>query len=97
MLKEFHVNDKIVKGMNYSFLNLISKKKSPAKISDFRPISLVRCIYKFLSNVLGNTLKKEIDTLISKNQIALIFRRQMLDGTIVANEIVEYTRRKKKN
>ncbi|MCI40696.1 cysteine-rich receptor-like protein kinase, partial [Trifolium medium] len=48
-LSEFHKNGKLVKGINNSFIALIPKKDNPAKLNDFRPISLVGCTYKVLS------------------------------------------------
>jgi hypothetical protein len=95
-MEEFHANGKIVKGANSSFIVLIPKKKNPVNISDFRPISLVGCIYKVISKVLTNRLKKVIGSVVSETQSAFISGRQILDGILIANEIVDEAKRKKK-
>ncbi|GAU23450.1 hypothetical protein TSUD_331480 [Trifolium subterraneum] len=43
---EFHQNDKLNKGLNFTVIALIPKVDSP--LNDFRPISLVGCLYKIL-------------------------------------------------
>lgn len=40
---EFHANGKIPRGLNATFLTLISKKSGASEITDFRPISLYLC------------------------------------------------------
>lgn len=49
MLEEFHKFGRMVKGENSSFIVLIHKKTNSTKLSDFRPISLIGCIYIRLS------------------------------------------------
>jgi hypothetical protein len=65
VMREFHENGRMVRGANSSFIVLIPKKKNPLKLSEFRPISLIWCIYKVIAKVLANRLKKVIDSVIS--------------------------------
>ena len=51
-LVEFHQNGKLTKGVNSTFIALIPKVDSPQRLADFRPISLVGCMYKVLAKVL---------------------------------------------
>ena len=67
-MEEFHRNGKLVRGANNSFIMLIPKKDSPLTLGDHRPISLIGCIYKVLSNVIVNRLKKVLDPLIFEIQ-----------------------------
>ena len=50
MLSEFHSRGKLNKEINATFICLIPKVPHPAALQDFRPISLVGCIYKLLSD-----------------------------------------------
>lgn len=58
-------------------------------MKDFRPISLVSSLYKILAKVLANRLKEVVGETVSKNQSAFVKGRQILDGVLVANEVVE--------
>lgn len=58
-------------------------------ISDYKPISLVSSMYKLLSKLLANRLKECLPSLISANQFAFIKRRQILDGVLITNELVD--------
>lgn len=58
IIVELHVKGRMVRGANSSFIVIIPKKKIAVKITNFRPMSLIECIYKVLSKVLANRLKK---------------------------------------
>ncbi|GAU50741.1 hypothetical protein TSUD_99110 [Trifolium subterraneum] len=59
-LLEFYSNGQLVKGSNCTFIALIPKVVNPQRIADYRPISLVGCMYKVLAKVLANRLKSVI-------------------------------------
>ena len=50
---EFFRHGKLTKGLNSTFIALIPKVESPQRVADFRPISLVSCVYKILSKSIG--------------------------------------------
>ncbi|CAJ2668645.1 unnamed protein product [Trifolium pratense] len=54
------------------------------------------CLYKILAKVLANRLRLVIGSVISEAQTAFIKDRQILDGILVANEVVDEARRSKK-
>ncbi|GJV44916.1 putative RNA-directed DNA polymerase, eukaryota, reverse transcriptase zinc-binding domain protein, partial [Tanacetum coccineum] len=81
-------SDKLEKGCNPSFMALISKKNDPLSFSDYRPISLIGCIYKVITKILAACLAKVIGLVIRSNQSAFIEGRQILDGCLVANDII---------
>ena len=76
----FHWHSVFEQSMNASFLTLIPKKCNASNIKDFRPISLVRSVYKLLSKVLANRLRVVLDNLISKTQNSFVGRRQIPDS-----------------
>ena len=65
-LKEFHESGRFVRSLNATFLVLISKKGGMEDLRDFRPISLVGGLYKWLTKVLANRLKRVLAKVISK-------------------------------
>lgn len=67
MADEFHENGVWPRGLNASFIALIPKVDSPQGLNEFRPISLVNCIYKVISKVLANRLKRVIADVISES------------------------------
>lgn len=54
----------IARGCNSSFISLVPKVKDPSSLSDYRPISLIGCMYKIISKVLALRLKKVIGGVI---------------------------------
>lgn len=98
-LQDFYWNGKLVRGSNCSFIVLVPKKDNPQRVSDFRPISLIGCMYKVSSKVLANRLRKVIHSLISlisESQSTFIKGRQILDGILIANKVVDDAKRKNK-
>ena len=66
------------------------------RLIDFRHISLVSSMYKILAKILANRLRLVIGSLISDSQSAFIKGCQILDGILVANEVVDEARKCKK-
>ncbi|RVW25093.1 hypothetical protein CK203_113755 [Vitis vinifera] len=58
-------------------------------LRDFRPISLVGNLYKWLAKVLANRLKKVVGNVDSKAQGAFVEGRQILDAVLIANEAID--------
>ncbi|XP_045831535.1 uncharacterized protein LOC123922923 [Trifolium pratense] len=95
-ISDFHRNGKLTKGINSTFIALIPKVDSPQRLNDFRPISLVSSIYKILAKVLANRLRLVIGSVISESQTTFVKDRQILDGILIANEVVDEARKSKK-
>jgi hypothetical protein len=95
-MSEFHRNSKLTKGINSTFIALIPKIESPQRLNDFSPISLVWSLYKILAKVLANRLRLVIGSVISKSQMAFVKGRQILDGILIANEVVDEARKSRK-
>ncbi|CAJ2652040.1 unnamed protein product [Trifolium pratense] len=68
-------------------------------ISDFHrngKLTKVGSIYKILAKVLANRLRLVIGSVISESQTALVKDRKILDGILIANEVVDEARKSKK-
>jgi len=58
-------------------------------VKDYRPLSLIGCIYKLLSKVLASRLGGVIGSHISENQNAFVGGRQIVDTLLIANEPID--------
>jgi len=95
-ITDFHRNGRLTRGINSTFIALIPKVDSPPSLHDFRPISLVGCLYKILLKVLANRLRMVMGSLISETQTAFVKNKQILDGILIANELVDEAQKSKK-
>ncbi|RVW65252.1 putative ribonuclease H protein [Vitis vinifera] len=89
MFKEFHEHKTFLKSLNATCLVLIPKKGGAEELGDFRPISLLGGLYKLLAKVLANRIKNVIGGVISSDQNAFVSGRQILDASLIANEVME--------
>ena len=89
VFKEFHEQKFFIKSLNHTFLVLLPKKGGAEDLGDYRPISLLGGLYKLLAKVLANRLKKVIGNVVSSDQNAFIKGRQILDASLIANEVID--------
>ncbi|KAL4588235.1 hypothetical protein LXL04_001117 [Taraxacum kok-saghyz] len=93
---EFFQKRRLPSGCNSSFITLIPKNSSPVVVNDFRPISLIGIQFKVIAKVLVLRLASVIDGIVSSEQSAFVKDRQILDGSLIVNEIVDWYKHKKK-
>ena len=72
LCKDFFETGKFVHSLNTTFTVLVPKKFVAEDLKDFRPISLVNSLYKLISKVLANKLKKVMSYLVNKAQLAFV-------------------------
>ena len=85
-----------VRSLNSTFLVLVPKKKGGAEhLKYFRPVSLVGSIYKLLAKVLVNRLKRVMSKIISSTRNAFIEGKQILDASLIGNEVIDTKLRQK--
>ncbi|XP_058741725.1 uncharacterized protein LOC131614114 [Vicia villosa] len=90
-LNDFYYGAILSKSITSSFLLLIPKSSNPLCLEDYRPICLIDCIHKIISMILAGRIKKILSSIISDCQSAFIPGRHMIDGVLVANELVDYS------
>lgn len=53
------------------------------------------CLYRLIAKLLASRIRLIIEKLLSSNQSAFIEGRQMLDGVLVLNEVIDFAKRNK--
>ncbi|XP_020253791.1 uncharacterized protein LOC109830842 [Asparagus officinalis] len=82
--------------LNKVFITLIPKTKDSVHMNDFRPISLINCIFKIFSKILANRLSTVIPNLVASTQSAFQSGKSTLDSIIMANEMIHYCSKRRK-
>ncbi|MCI17629.1 LINE-1 reverse transcriptase like, partial [Trifolium medium] len=93
MFDQFHGIASLPKSFSSYFVALIPKINSPFSLGDFRPISLLGCLYKIIAKVLTARLARVMDRLVASTQSAFLKGRHLVDGVVVVNEVVDLARR----
>ena len=74
------------RGTNALFISLIPKVYNPQKLKDFRPISLVGCLYKIVTEIFSLRLKNVLHKVINGRQFAFLEGRGLMDNVLVQNK-----------
>jgi hypothetical protein len=65
-------------------------------MKDLRHISLCNVLYKMVSKLLANRLKRCLDKFVSEEQSAFVEGSSILDNALIATEIIHSMKRKTK-
>lgn len=82
-------------GLNDTTVVLIPKCENPQSIRGLLPISLCNVVYKIVSKVLCNRMKKVLPGLIDESQSAFMSRRLIQDNVLIAFETIHSMRNKR--
>jgi hypothetical protein len=80
--------------LNITNIAVIPKGYVQVSMKDWRPIALCNMLYKIISKVLANRLKKVLSQCISDNQSAFVPGRSILDNAMVAIEVLHFMKSK---
>ncbi|GJY75790.1 RNA-directed DNA polymerase, eukaryota [Tanacetum coccineum] len=96
-IHQFFDSGKFPPDCNSSFIALIPKIQDAKIVKDFRPISLIRSIYKIIAKILANRLSIVMPDLIGDVQTDFVSNRQILDDPFILNELLARCKHKKVN
>jgi hypothetical protein len=91
----FHDGSLDVQRLNYGIITLLPKMSDANKISQYRPICLLRCIYKLLTKVLTIRVEPFVSKIVSFHQNAFMKNRTIVDGIMSLHELMHHTHVKK--
>lgn len=95
-VKQFFFLGEFAPSINTTWVSMIPKVNNPSKILEYRPISVVGCLYKIKYKVLANRLKPIIGDVSSENQTWFIKNKLIFDGILTPNESAMWLKSKKK-
>nr|GEW81642.1 hypothetical protein [Tanacetum cinerariifolium] len=87
-VKEFFSSGKMLGELNTTIISLVPKSNNPRKASDYRPIACYGVVYRCVSKVISNRLKKVMNGLVDTNQGAFIEGRQISDNILLIQELM---------
>jgi len=76
--------------INKGVITLIPKSGDRAKLSNWRPITLLGSTYKVLAKVLAGRIKAALTHIIRTNQTGFVEGRSIIDNTFMAQEALEW-------
>ncbi|GJY07898.1 RNA-directed DNA polymerase, eukaryota, reverse transcriptase zinc-binding domain protein [Tanacetum coccineum] len=81
---------------NSSSITLILKMHDAKMVKDFRPITLIRSLYKIIAKILANCLVVVLGDIVNEVQSDFVANMQILDGPFILNELFHSCKKKKK-
>ena len=81
--------------LNQTYLTLIPKVKNLEKVYEFRPITFCNVLYKLVSKVFANRLKKILPHIISETQSVFQSDKAISDNILVAFETLHHMKTNK--
>ncbi len=73
-------------GEALAFITLIPKTGDRSKLGNWRPITVLGCIYKILAKALAGRLQTFLPSIIRQNQTGFVEGRSILDNVFMAQD-----------
>lgn len=95
-IHHFDTHATLGSGRNSSLIILAPKVKDLTSLGEYRPISLIGCMYKIISKLLAASIKTVVVKIMGEVQSAYIVGRSILDGPLILNELCRWAKNTKK-
>ena len=79
----------MLRALNCTLLNLISKKEGADNLDSFHPISLRNVVYKIITKLIADRLKICLPVVILEEQGGFVAGKQNLDEIVIASEVIQ--------
>lgn len=96
LFKDFHMGALDVKRINFGIITLLPKVKEAGRIHQIRPISLLNCLYKWITKCLTLRIEPIASRIIHKSQTAFLKGRNIMNSVLALHEILHETKIKRK-
>ncbi|GJT85894.1 RNA-directed DNA polymerase, eukaryota, reverse transcriptase zinc-binding domain protein, partial [Tanacetum coccineum] len=93
-VKEFFVNEKLLTKINSTMITLIPKIQSLDKVTNFRLVACCNVLYKCISKIITERMKKFRGKLVDKNQSAFVPNMHIQDNILLSQELLKGYERK---
>ncbi|XP_072081146.1 uncharacterized protein [Arachis hypogaea] len=93
---DFFQSAKLPNDANVTWVTLALKFVGAKEIKDFRPISMVGCVYKVISKVLVRRMRTVMPDLVGETQSAFVKGRKIHDDALIACETVQWLKTRRK-
>lgn len=84
----------MLKLWNNIVFTLIPKSTHATNVGDYRPIAYCNTIYKIVSKMLWNRLRRVLPEIISENQSAFVADRSIVQNILICQDIIRLNNRK---
>uniref|UniRef100_A0A251VNU9 Putative RNA-directed DNA polymerase, eukaryota, Reverse transcriptase zinc-binding domain protein n=1 Tax=Helianthus annuus TaxID=4232 RepID=A0A251VNU9_HELAN len=85
---DFFGSGKLLRELNHTMLVLIPKIPTPLAVTDYRPIACCNVLYKCISKIIADRIKKGLNEIVSVNQSAFVPGRKITDNILLTQELM---------
>lgn len=80
---------KMLKQINATTITMIPKVKNPSSMNEYRPISCCNTLYKYISKMLCNRLRKVLPKFIGESQCAFVEGRCIIQNVLICQKLTK--------
>ncbi|XP_021994626.1 uncharacterized protein LOC110891242 [Helianthus annuus] len=85
---DFFDTGNLLRELNHTLIVLVPKVPSPSVVTDFRPIACCNVIYKCITKILAERVKRALNNIVSINQSAFVPGRKISDNILLTQELM---------
>ncbi|GKA06892.1 RNA-directed DNA polymerase, eukaryota, reverse transcriptase zinc-binding domain protein [Tanacetum coccineum] len=88
-VKEFFVTKKMLIEINSTLITLVTKIQILNKVTNFRHIACCNVLYKCISKIITERMKKFFGKLVDKNQSVFVPKRHIHENILLSQELLK--------